>query len=305
MDMNIIIAIFVMVSVFGLAMGVRSNRIRRQMSMVSAALGDGGEDAPSLRELEMSRSWRERVLGPMLRRATRFGRALTPSKNLEALQKDLVMAGLHERFSVPDFLGLRFLIGIGLGTLLFFTAGANRPFFSALMFSLCGFIVGLYAPNLWLRSKVSKRQKVITRELPDAIDMMSICVDAGMGFEAALQKIGLHADTELSIEIRRVLTEIRVGVPRGDALRHLVERTGVDDISSFVAVLIQADTMGISIRDVLHSQSVQMRVKRRQRAEELARQAPLKMLIPLVFCIFPALFAIILGPAVPKLMNAF
>lgn len=305
MDMNIIITVFVMISTFGAAMGIRASRMRRQMSMISAALGDGTDDAPSLRELEMARSWRERVLGPMLVRATRFGRALTPAKNLEALQKDLIMAGLHERFSVPDFLGLRFLIGIGLGTLLFFTVGANRPFFSSLMFSLCGFVVGLYAPNLWLRSKVSKRQRLITRELPDAIDMMSICVDAGMSFEAALQKIGLHSDTELSVEIRRVLTEIRVGVPRGDALRHLVQRTGVDDVSSFVAVLIQADTMGISIRDVLHSQSVQMRVKRRQRAEELARQAPLKMLIPLVFCIFPALFAIILGPAVPKLMNVF
>lgn len=305
MDINIIITVFVMISTFGAAMGIRASRIRRQMSMVSAALGDGTDGAPSLRELEMARSWRERVLGPMLVRATRFGRALTPAKNLEALQKDLIMAGLHERFSVPDFLGLRFLIGIGLGTLLFFTVGANRPFFSSLMFSLCGFVVGLYAPNLWLRGKVSKRQRVITRELPDAIDMMSICVDAGMSFEAALQKIGLHSDTELSIEIRRVLTEIRVGVPRGDALRHLVQRTGVDDVSSFVAVLIQADTMGISIRDVLHTQSVQMRVKRRQRAEELARQAPLKMLIPLVFCIFPALFAIILGPAVPKLMNVF
>lgn len=301
---NLIITICVMVSAFGLAMGVRAARTKRELAAVASALAEA-EATPDLRQLELSRSWRQRILLPMMRRVTGFGKALTPSKNMESLKTDLIMAGMSDSLSVPDFLGLRFLCGIGLGMVIFFTLGAGRPFTSALLFAMGGFLVGLYVPNIWLIGKVSKRQKVIQRELPDALDMMSICVDAGMGFDGALQKIAFHSDTALAVEIRRVMMEIQVGVPRPDALRHLVERTGVDDVSSFVAVLIQADTMGISIRDVLHSQSVQMRIKRRQRAEESARQAPLKMLLPLVFFIFPALFAIILGPAIPKLMSAF
>lgn len=302
---SLLTAISVMICAFAITMGIRSIHARRQMSIVSSVLGDDPDVIPTLRQLELSHSWKKRLLDPMIRRFTRFGQALTPSKNLKSLKQELIMAGLADGLSVPDFLGIRFLVGMVMGAVIFFTFGANNPFFSALMFAMGGFVVGLYLPNLWLRTKVNKRQKTLTLELPDALDMMSICVDAGMGFDAALQKIAFHADTEFAMEIRRVLMEIQIGVPRTDAMRHLVDRTGVPDISNFVAVLIQSDSMGISIRDVLHTQSVQMRVKRRQRAEESARRAPLKMLFPLVFFIFPALFAIILGPAVPKLMNVF
>ena len=181
----------------------------------------------------------------------------------------------------------------------------REPLFSALLFAVVGFLIGLYLPNFWLRSRISKRQKAITLALPDALDRMTICVDAGLGFEAAIQKIAAEWDNELAVEFRRLLGEIRLGVPRTDALHHLVERTNVAEIASFVAVLVQADKLGIAIRDVLHTQSLQMRVRRRQRAEEAANKAPIKMMIPLALFIFPAMFAVILGPAIPRVMSAF
>ena len=135
--------------------------------------------------------------------------------------------------------------------------------------------------------------------------MISICVDAGLGFEAAIQKVAFQWDNDLALEMRRIIHEIRMGVTRSDALRHLADRTGVADVANFVAVLIQADQLGIAIRTVLHTQAEQMRVRRRQRAQEAAQKAPLKMLFPLTIFIFPAMFAVILGPAIPKFMQAF
>ena len=180
----------------------------------------------------------------------------------------------------------------------------NEPVSTALLYAGGAFLLGLYAPNFWLRGKVKRRQKSIALSLPDALDMMSICVEAGLGFEAAIQKVALQWNNELAVELRRVISEIRVGVPRTDALHHLAERTDVPQVASFVAVLVQADRLGIAIRTVLNTQSSQMRVRRRQNAEEQARKAPLKMMIPLALFIFPALFAIILGPAVPTIIEA-
>ena len=230
---------------------------------------------------------------------------LTPSKNLAQLQQELMRAGLLDKFSVTDFMGLRVLAGVGAAIFAYFYCVATYPLPSTLLFTTAGFMVGLYLPNMWLKSKVSARQKQITRLLPDSLDMMSICVDAGLGFEAAIQKVGFQWETELAHEFRQVIRELRVGVSRSEALHNLVERTGVPDVASFVAVLIQADRLGIAIRDVLHTQAEQMRLRRRQRAEESAAKAPLKMMFPMIFFIFPSMFAVILGPAVPKLLNAF
>ncbi len=173
------------------------------------------------------------------------------------------------------------------------------------VYSAVAFLIGLYAPNYWLQSKAGARRKAIGQSLPDALDMMSICVDAGLGFEAAIQKVAHQSNNALALEMRRVISEIRVGVPRSDALRHLADRTDVPDVASFVGVLVQADRLGIAIRNVLTTQSVQMRIRRRQRAQESAAKAPVKMMIPMVLFIFPALFAVILGPAVPRLMGMF
>lgn len=290
--------------IFMLMMGVYAQRNRKRAA-IAASLSNMAMRPTGLRELEMTRSSSDRLLKPLLKRFHGLGRMLTPSKNLAQLQQDLLMAGMMEKLSVTDFMGLRVLAGVALGVLVYFYCIADYPTSSALLFSMAGFAVGLYLPNLWLKMKVKSRQKIITRLLPDSLDMMSICVDAGLGFEAAIQKVGFQWETELAHEFRQVIRELRVGVSRTDALHNLVSRTGVPDIASFVAVLVQADRLGIAIRDVLHTQAEQMRMRRRQRAEEEAAKAPLKMMFPMVFFIFPAMFAVILGPAIPRLANMF
>ena len=299
----LLIGFMVMGAIMTAIMGIRSRYVNR--ALVMSAVMNRGKVGPTFREIELAKPWRERVFKPMLNRLTGFGRLLTPARNLAQLQRDLIMAGLMGKFTVTDFLGLRFLVGATLSAAIFLTTSLNRPVASAVLLSFASFVVGLYLPNFWLRNRVSERQRQIARALPDALDLMSICVDAGLGFEAAIQKVALQSDNELALEMRRVISEIRVGVTRSDALRHLADRTGVTDIASFVAVLIQADQLGIAIRTVLHTQAEQMRVRRRQRAQEAAQKAPLKMLFPMTIFIFPAMFVVILGPAVPRFMAFF
>jgi tight adherence protein C len=290
---------------FLLLLALRAMLVRNRSTSVAAALTRAGVAQPDLRAMQTARPASERVLRPLLRRLYRMGRALTPSRNIEQLQQNLILAGLPGGLTVTDFLGLRFLAGASLAVLLFTVMAVRDSASTGVLYGSGAFLVGLYLPNFWLRSKVKSRKKAVGRALPDALDMMSICVDAGLGFEAAIQKVGSQWDNELALELRRVISEIRVGVPRSDALHHLAERTGVQEVASFVAVLVQADRLGIAIRNVLNTQSVQMRIRRRQMAQEEARKAPLKMMIPLVLFIFPALFAIVLGPAVPRMIQAF
>jgi tight adherence protein C len=297
------ITLIVMGFIFFVTMALRSMQQRQQISTVGAAMSRS--TAPDLRQMRLRQPFSERVLKPLLRQLYGMGRYLTPSTSINQLQEKLIVAGMPGGMTVTDFMGLRFLTGASLAGIIFaFTLSSKSPI-EALFYAGLGFLAGLYIPNFWLSSKAKARQKAIGLAMPDTLDMMSICVDAGLGFEAALQKVAFQSENELAMEMRRVISEIRVGVSRADALRHLAERTQVKDVASFVAVLVQADRLGIAIRNVLNSQSVQMRIVRRQRAEEEAGKAPIKMLIPLALFIFPAVFAVILGPAIPGLMAAF
>lgn len=302
---HLVIALCVMMMTGAIFMGIRSRLAQRELVASVMAMNVASSSPVSIRELEMSRSVKDRVLRPLLKQFVGLGSAFTPSKNLQKLSDDLDRAGMGDRWQIQDFVGLRFLCAVCVGIAVFVGAIMSYPLMSSLAFTMAGFAVGLYLPNFWLKSRVRKRQKLIMRSLPDSLDLMSICVDAGLGFEAAIKKVSDESEGPLSQELRRVISEIRVGVPRSEALRHLSARTDVPDVSNFVAVLIQADSLGITIRDVLQTQSEQMRIRRRQRAEEAARKAPLKMLFPLVFFIMPAIFAVIFGPAVPRIMNAF
>jgi tight adherence protein C len=298
----IVITMLVMLMMVAVTMALRAMQRRSEISTVGATLA---RNTPDLRNLQLRQPFAERIFRPALRRLYRIGRYFTPARTVEQIQETLIIAGLPGGMTVTDFLGLRFLTGASLAMLTFTLTIVRQSSFQAILFAFAAFLIGLYIPNYWLRSKAASRQKAIGRALPDVLDMMSICVDAGLGFEAALQKVAFEANHELALELRRVISEIRVGVSRADALRHLVERTQVPQIASFVAVLVQADRLGIAIRNVLNTQSVQMRINRRQRAEEEAGKAPIKMMIPMVLFIFPALFIVILGPAVPRLMEAF
>jgi tight adherence protein C len=258
----------------------------------------------TLEELELEAPFKDRVIKPIVGGLTKFFGKLAPSKGMEKLRLQLVLAGSPFNMQVAEFTGLRFMGGITLGAL---ALGLSLLMQAALtmlmMYSLLGMVVGYILPVFWLRSRIKKRQKIILKTLPDAIDLMTISVEAGLAFDGAMQRVADKWENDLSAEFGRALAEMRVGKSKRDALRELVARTGVSDLSTFVASIIQADQLGVSIAKVLRIQSEQMRIRRRQRAEEQAHKAPILMMIPMVFLIFPATYIVILGPAVPKVIN--
>ncbi|NOZ27469.1 MAG: type II secretion system F family protein [Chloroflexi bacterium] len=257
-------------------------------------------------EIELQQPLYERVIKPQFHRLLQWLGHLTPTGNLEELARQLIIAERPGGLSPLDFIGLKMLSGLIVG-------GATAAYLSArnmipsavILFGIAGVLAGQHLPNMWLKSRIKRRRAAITKALPDALDMLTICVDAGLGFDAALLKVAEKWDNPLSREFARVVSEIRMGVRRAEAMRHMAERTDVPEVHAFVAVLIQADRLGVSIADILHAQSDQLRMRRRQWAEEQARKAPIKMLFPLILFIFPALFTVILGPAVPRFIDVF
>jgi tight adherence protein C len=206
---------------------------------------------------------------------------------------------------VVDFLGLKILCGVLIAAvsaaLLYFARNTTLIMTGGLGL-LLGFL-GFMLPNLWLSSRISSRQTEILRALPDALDMMSICVNAGVGLQGAMQTVCENWDNPLVDEFTRVLAEIRLGRSSLEALESMGNRTGVREVISFVMSMSMAQKLGVSIAKVLPIQAEQMRIARRQQAEEAARKAAIKMLFPLVFLIFPSMFAVILGPAIPQLLE--
>jgi tight adherence protein C len=217
----------------------------------------------------------------------------------------LLQAGQPFGLTVLDFWGLRVLsvVFVGGGYFLFMRTGLSEGVL--LRNTLIACVAGVFLPVLWLRSAAQRRMHEVQRALPDALDMLTIGVEAGLAFESALLQVSRKWDNALSRELRRTVAEMRVGTPRDAALQRLADRTGVPDLRTFVAVLIQSNQLGVSIAKVLHDQAAQMRVKRRQRAQELAQQAGVKLVFPLVFLIFPTMFIVILGPSVPLILDIF
>jgi tight adherence protein C len=252
---------------------------------------------------QQNETFRERVLVPMAHRVLAFLGRLMPKRNYARVERMLVYADHPGNITVLDYQGLRLFLLLTLSAGVYFATVASNGPSVAVRYALVAGAIGFQLPWYWLRSKAKKRQKAILRALPDALDMLTIGVEAGLAFESALLRVGEQWDNPLTLELRRVVREMRMGTSRNDALRRLVDRTGVEDLSTFVAVLIQSSQLGVSIAHVLHSQAAQMREVRRQRAEELARQASVKIVVVLVFFIFPSLFIVILGPAVPQIME--
>jgi len=252
----------------------------------------------------MSRSFAERVLWPGIKRLlSRLGKLL-PGQATADTERQLLHAGRPGGMTALDFIGLRLLLAVVLGGAALALSWRDQPVTSALTRGGLGALLGFLLPAVWLRSKVSSRKAEILRALPNALDMLSMGVEAGLGFEACMLRLGDQWQNELTREFQRAVMEIRVGATRNEALEHLAARTDVPELNTFVAVLIQSTELGVSIAEVLHQQAAQMREKRRQRAEALARQAAIKMLFPLAFFIFPALFVVILGPALPRILDS-
>jgi len=300
-ELSWIVAALVAVSVVFFLTSVRARRLDAQA--VDARVR---RYAPkhTLEEAELSEPFFERAIKPLLQKMVRIAGRLAPQRNIEDLERDLARAGRPFDLTALDFLGGRLLaaLPVGLvmgGVVLLFKPSPRLAFFS----TLAGGFIGFYAPKVWLWTRIARRQRGIERALPDALDMLVVCLDAGLGFDLALLRIAQRWRHELARELDQVVYEIRAGKPRAEALQDLVTRTGVEDIATFVALVLQAEELGVSVAKVLHIHARQMRILRRYRAEEQARQATIKMLFPLIFLIFPATLAVILGPAVPQLLS--
>jgi tight adherence protein C len=262
--------------------------------------------ARSLTELELQIPRMERLVRPTQRYLALQVRKLTSVTAVEKMQLKLAQAGHPNNMTVQDFLGLKGLLAlafmvIGAGLLFFvFHVGFFIFLIGAVVFAFAGFMF----PELWLRQKTKERQKEIQKFLADAIDVLAISVEAGQGFDGALETLSSRKQNALTYEFDRFRIECQAGKSRREALKDLALRSGVEDLNAFVAAMIQADQLGIGIAQVLKTQADELRVKRRQRAEIKAHQAPIKMLFPLIFLMFPSLFIVILGPAIPTLMGA-
>jgi tight adherence protein C len=265
------------------------------------------ELSPSeVRQRELARPFTQRVALPALKNIGSLGRKFTPSSVTERLAKELVYAGTPAGWDAERVLAMKLLgagvLGIGL---LLLTHLGHMSNLRSLIIALLGVFAGYYAPEWILRAKSGQRQGNIQRTLPDALDLLSITVEAGLGFDAAVARVARQAGGPLGEELHRVLQEMQIGKSRSDALRDLGDRSTVPELKSFVLAMVQADVFGISISKVLHVQAHEMRVKRRQRAEEKAQKVPVKIVFPLIFNIFPSLFVVLLGPAIITIRQAF
>ncbi|MGM0501120.1 MAG: type II secretion system F family protein [Bacillota bacterium] len=263
------------------------------------------EEEERLRE-ELEKSFWDRVIKPVLEKIATFFLRFTPTGIKDYLRLRLILAGRPFELGVKEFLALQisFIIIVpGLLFILLFFLGA--PLKNVLLVSLIFSAAGLVIPIFLLGKKISKRQDEIQRSLPDVLDLLTVSVEAGLGFDSALVKVVDKVPGAIGEEFERLLQEIRMGKPRRDAMRDLGKRTNVEDLSKFITSIVQADKLGVSISKVLRVQSDQIRQRRRQRAEAAAMKAPVKMLLPLILFIFPTIFIVLLGPAVIKIMNSF
>ena len=262
----------------------------------------GTMQAKNLEELELQQPFLERTLRPLAERLSGFVSRVTSQSFTQQTEKRLALAGHPGNLQVGDWLGIK-AIGAVVGGVLFFFLFfllhvLSFPPLIGLLMAGVGLLFGYTIPEFWLGGRVRRRQHDILLQIPDALDLLTISVRAGLGFDGALGKVVEKLKGPLTDEFRRALAEIRVGKARRDALRDIIPRTEVPALTNFIGAIIQAEQLGVSISKVLQVQSEQLRIERRQRAEEQAAKAPIKMLFPLVGCIFPSLFIVILGPAI-------
>lgn len=261
----------------------------------------------TLEELELSQPFTQRVIIPMLESIAKTAQKFTPASMMNEMTHKLELAGMTSKIKPVQFLGIRIgatVLGGVLGVLLALT-GKTLPGIQRFGLAVAGFGLGFYFPMMWLNQKIKKRQEEVTKALPDALDLLTICVEAGLGFDAAMSKVAEKWDNELSRAFAKTVQEMQLGKIRREALRNLANSLEVPDVTSFAAAIIQADQLGVSMAKVMRIQSEQMREKRRQRAEEKARQAPVKIMIPTIFLIFPSLLIVLLGPAIIQVKQVF
>jgi tight adherence protein C len=267
----------------------------------------GAVQAKNLEELELQQPFFERTMRPLVSRLSHTSSRFTSAASADTMEKRLAMAGNPGDLRIADWMGVKALVAAASALIFFlvFSLLLSASLLYAGFVAVVGLMIGYLLPEFWLGGQIKKRKKIILKMIPDTLDLLTISVRAGLGFDAALAKVVEKLPGPLTDEFRRALAEVRVGKARRDALRDMVPRTNVQPLSNFIGAIIQAEQLGVSISKVLQVQSEQLRIERRQRAEEQAAKAPIKMLFPLVGCIFPALFVVILGPAIIQIVKTF
>lgn len=260
-----------------------------------------------LEKIELSLPFQERIIYPVARKLGELAVKFTPQNALQSVSRKLELAGNPGRLEPTVFLALQFVAAGVFGVILFLAITLGQtdwPLGQKFLIVIGGVLIGFFFPQIWLTSRVNRRQKEIRKSMPDALDLLTICVEAGLGFDAAMAKVAEKWESELSLAFARVIQEIQLGKIRREALRDMADRIGIPEMTSFVAAVIQSELLGVSMAKVLRIQSDQMRVRRRQAAEEEAHKAPVKMLIPMALLIFPSLIIVLMTPAGLRLMNS-
>lgn len=298
-----VILVFSTFMVTGLAAVAIINDHRRRYQALAGDLKEMGKLTAN--EQELARPFTDRVIIPATRTLSRLGRNLSPLGLVDWYRRQIVLSGEAKNLNLDKFLSLKALCVIGAASLIAVTGLATRfSLFRIVSGAIIFSVIAFFLPDLWMSQKVRKRQKAIKLALPDTLDLLTINVEAGLGFDGALSKVVKNSPGPLAEEFYRMLKEMQLGISRRDALKNLGRRTDVPELNSFILAMLQADVFGISIGKVLHIQAQEMRAKRRQQAEETAMKAPVKIVFPLVLCIFPALLVVILGPAVINIYQA-
>lgn len=300
-----LVGTFLTILLIGVAIDLILRERHRPLSLLQAQVGQV-QHVPDLREEALEGSAFERVVMPG---AVRLGRAidrLLPFDMHKRVDRLLIYAGSPAGWDAERVISLKIIGAIG-GLILGLFVGLLLSWGGILLILVVAFfaVLGYLVPGAYIGGKARNRQKQIQRTLPDVMDLLTISVEAGLGFDAALAQVVRNVPGPLAEEIGRLLQEMQIGVSRADAFRHLSERTDVDDLHAFVLSMIQADLFGVSIANVLRAQSHEQRQKRRQRAEEIAMKIPVKIIFPVIFCILPSLFVVILGPGVVKAIENF
>jgi tight adherence protein C len=259
----------------------------------------------SLEEFELQQPFAERVLRPLVKRLSRVGSRGDSGGMIARTDAKLEKAGYPGGLRGADWMGVKILSTIVFAILFFFLGLVVGKVALGFIAALLGAAVGFIGPEFWLGSRIRKRSMDMILQLPDALDLLTISVEAGLGFDAALAKVVEKMEGALVNEFRQALAEIRMGRTRREALRDIVDRADAQPVSNFIGAIVQAEQLGVPIAKVLQIQSQQLRIERRQRAEEAAAKAPVKIMVPVVLFILPCLFIIVIGPTVPNMMAMF
>jgi tight adherence protein C len=286
----------------------RAEKQRAVRMLETQVSGPGGQVSPqvNLRDEEMEQNFGQRIMVPVVAKAGRFARRVTPLDARERIDKKLLLAGSPTGWDAERVLAFKIIGAVAgfVGSILLFRLIDMSSFIQLVATALLTF-VGFIVPDSVLNSRVEDRKKEILRTLSDTLDLLTISVEAGLSLNAAIAMVVRNVPGILSSEFARMLQEIQLGVPRSDAFRHLAERTDVDELNGFALAMVQADIFGVSIASVLRTQASQLRIKRRQAIEEKAAQTPVKIVFPLILCVLPALFVVIVGPGAIQIVNSF